>query len=141
MNAATPNANPAALFTETALIRKKKQRELLAKGIFGSMALAMIIPLFIIIAYLVARAWQLLSWNFLTHNPTDGMRKGGIWSAFLGTIYLVVVSLCVAAPLGMFSAVYLNEYAKENWFTRIVNLAVVNLAGMPSIVHRSEERR
>jgi phosphate transport system permease protein len=125
----------AQLFTETGLIRKKKRRELLAKGIFGSMALAMIIPLLIIIAYLVMKGWPLLSWDFLTTNPTDGMRKGGIWSAFLGTIYLVVVSLCVATPLGVFSAVYLNEYAKDNWFTRIVNLAVVNLAGVPSIVH------
>src|SRR5437773_253958 len=135
MNATLSPAQSASLFTETALIRKKKRRELVAKGIFGSMALAMIIPLFIILAYLVDRAWPLLSWDFLTHNPTDGMRKGGIWSAFLGTIYLVVVSLCVAAPLGVFSAVYLNEYAKENWFTRIANLAVVNLAGVPSIVH------
>src|SRR5438093_7713339 len=118
MNAA-PSIIESSLFTETALIRKKKRRELLAKGVFGSMALAMIIPLLIIIGYLVAKAWPLLSWDFLTHNPTDGMRKGGIWSAFLGTIYLVVVSLCVAAPLGVFSAVYLNEYARENWFTRI----------------------
>jgi phosphate transport system permease protein len=133
MNATmTPSAS---LFTETGLIRKKKRRELLAKGIFGIMALTMIIPLVIIIGYLTTKAWPLLSWKFLTTNPTEGMRSGGIWSAFLGTIYLVVVSLCVATPLGVFSAVYLNEYARENWFTRIVNLAVVNLAGVPSIVH------
>src|SRR5713101_2781279 len=128
-------SKPASLFTETPLIRKKKRKELLAKGIFGGMALAMIIPLLMIIGYLLIKAWPVLSWDFLIHNPTDGMRKGGIWSAFLGTIYLVVVSLCVAAPLGVFSAVYLNEYARENWFTRIVNLAVLNLAGVPSIVH------
>ena len=63
------------------------------------------------------------------------MTRGGIWSALLGTIYLVVVSLCIAAPIGVLAAVYLNEYARENWFTRIINLAVVNLAGVPSIVH------
>src|SRR5262249_21168847 len=132
----TRTSNPSAsLFTETSLGRKKRQRELLAKGIFGTMALAMIIPLLLIVGYLMMRAWPLLTWDFLTHNPTDGMRKGGIWSAFLGTIYLVLVSLGVATPLGVFSAVYLNEYARENWFTRIVNLAVVNLAGVPSIVH------
>src|SRR5205814_9727159 len=100
MNAAASSIERSALFTETGLIRKKKRRELLAKGIFGSMALAMIIPLFIIIGYLLMKAWPLLSWGFLVHNPTNGMRAGGIWSAFLGTIYLVVVSLCVAAPLG-----------------------------------------
>src|SRR3954463_6370912 len=122
-------------FTETPLIRKKQRRELLAKGVLGAMALAMVIPLVIIIGYLVMKAWPLLSWKFLTHNPTNGMRKGGVWSAFLGTIYLVVVSLCIAAPVGVLAAVYLNEYAKDNWFTRIVNLAVLNLAGVPSIVH------
>jgi len=63
------------------------------------------------------------------------MRRGGIWSALLGTIYLVGLSLCISAPIGVLAAVYLNEYARDNWFTRIINLAVVNLAGVPSIVH------
>ena len=134
-------ANPASVpevhgrFAETRLVRKKNRRELLAKCVFGSMALAMIVPLLLIVGYLLVQAWPLLSWDFLATNPTNGMRKGGIWSALLGTIYLVVVSLCVAAPIGVLAAVYLNEYAQENWFTRIVNLAVVNLAGVPSIVH------
>jgi phosphate transport system permease protein len=122
-------------FTETPLIRKKRRNELIAKGVLGLVVLAMLIPLILILSYLVIHAWPSLSWHFLTTNPTDGMRKGGIWSALLGTIYLVVVSLCVAAPVGVLAAVYLNEYAKENWFTRIVNLAVLNLAGVPSIVH------
>jgi phosphate transport system permease protein len=123
------------MFTETAFIRKKHRDEIVAKCVFGSMALAMIIPLTLIVSYLVIKAWPLLSWDFLTTNPTNGMRKGGIWSALLGTIYLVTCSLLVAAPIGVLAAVYLNEYAKENWFTRIINLAVVNLAGVPSIVH------
>src|SRR5688572_17371745 len=63
------------------------------------------------------------------------MRRGGIWSALLGTIWLVMTSLCLSAPIGVFAAVYLNEYASDNWATRLVNLAVVNLAGVPSIVH------
>lgn len=125
----------APRFVETRLIRKKHRNDLIAKGIFGGMALLMIIPLVLIIGYLIIQAWPTLSWDFLFKNPTNGMRKGGIWSAFLGTIYLVVVSLLVAAPVGVMAAVYLNEYAKDNWFTRIVNLAVLNLAGVPSIVH------
>jgi phosphate transport system permease protein len=125
----------AGRFTETPLVRKKHLREIIAKWVFGGMTLAMIIPLAMIIGYLVYRAWPLLSWGFLTTNPTHGMRQGGIWSALLGTIYLVIVSLCVAAPIGVLAAVYLNEYAHDNWFTRIVNLAVLNLAGVPSIVH------
>jgi phosphate transport system permease protein len=122
-------------FTETAISRRKRRFELLAKGIFGLMALSMVVPLVCIVVYLVARAWPLLSWEFLTTNPSGGMRRGGIWSALLGTIYLVGLSLCISAPIGVLAAVYLNEYARDNWFTRIINLAVVNLAGVPSIVH------
>ena len=63
------------------------------------------------------------------------MRAGGIWAPLVGTFFLVVISLAVATPIGVLAGVYLNEYARDNWFTRIVNLAVVNLAGVPSIVH------
>jgi phosphate transport system permease protein len=63
------------------------------------------------------------------------MKEGGVWPALVGTIYLVVLSLAVSAPVGVLAAVYLNEYARDNWFNRIINLAVINLAGVPSIVH------
>jgi len=63
------------------------------------------------------------------------MTAGGIWAPLVGTFYLVVLSLAVAAPIGILAGVYLNEYAGDNWGTRIVNMAVVNLAGVPSIVH------
>ena len=77
----------------------------------------------------------MLSWAFLTQNPQNYMTAGGIWAPLVGTFYLVFISLAVAAPIGMLAGVYLNEYAGDNWVTRIVNLAVVNLAGVPSIVH------
>jgi phosphate transport system permease protein len=123
------------MFTETAVGRSKRRTELVAKCVLGFMAFAMVVPLLWIISHLVAEAMPLLSWDFLTTNPIGGMRRGGIWSALLGTIYLVTTSLVIAAPVGVLAAVYLNEYARENWFTRIINLAVVNLAGVPSIVH------
>lgn len=122
-------------FAETPFVRQKRRAEFVAKCIFGSMALCMVVPLLLIVGYLLYKGAPLLSWDFLTTNPTHGMRKGGVWSALLGTIWLVVASLCASAPIGVFAAVYLNEYAKDNWFNRIVNLAVVNLAGVPSIVH------
>ena len=125
----------SSLFVETPFVRRKHRSERIAKWIFGMMTLLMIIPLILIVGFLVIKAAPLLSWDFLTTNPTNGMRKGGIWSALLGTLYLVVLSLCISAPIGVLAAVYLNEYAKDNWFTRIVQLAVVNLAGVPSIVH------
>ena len=99
------------------------------------MTILMILPLVMILAYLFYKAIPILSFDFLFANPKNGMRGGGIWAPFLGTMYLVVISLLISAPIGVFAAVYLNEYARDNWFTRIINLAVVNLAGVPSIVH------
>jgi phosphate transport system permease protein len=122
-------------FVETPSVRRKHRNEIVAKTIFGLMAVAMIVPLLSIIGFLVSQALPLLSWDFLTTNPLGGMRRGGVWSALLGTFYLVGISLLISAPIGVLAAVYLNEYAKESWFTRIINLAVVNLAGVPSIVH------
>jgi len=63
------------------------------------------------------------------------MKAGGIWSPLIGTFFLVLLSLAVAAPIGVLAGVYLNEYARNNWFNRLISLAVVNLAGVPSIVH------
>ncbi|MDB6153746.1 MAG: phosphate transporter, inner rane subunit PstA [Chthoniobacteraceae bacterium] len=125
----------AQLFTETPGVRRRLRNQLIAKCIFGAMALAMIIPLLLIVGHLVSQAWPLLSWDFFTTNPTNGMKKGGIWSALLGTLWLVAFSLLIAAPVGILAAVYINEYASDNWFTRVVNLAIMNLAGVPSIVH------
>src|SRR5438270_9279803 len=110
------------MFAETPLTRRKQRQEALAKWIFCGMAAALIIPLVLIIGYLIARAWPSLSIGFLTELPVHGMREGGIWPALVGTIYLVVISLAVAAPIGILSAVYLNEYARDNWFNRLINL-------------------
>ncbi len=123
------------IFTETALGRKNRWTENLAKSIFLLMTVLMILPLLLIVGYLFYKALPVLSIDFLFTNPMHGMRSGGIWAPFLGTMYLVIISLLVAAPVGVLAAVYLNEYARDNWFTRIINLAVVNLAGVPSIVH------
>lgn len=123
------------MFTETTLVRNKKFSENIARAVFFSMTLLMILPLILIVGYLFYKAAPILSFDFLFTNPVHGMRAGGIWSPLLGTLYLVGISLLVAAPIGVLAAVYLNEYARESWFTRIINLAVVNLAGVPSIVH------
>ena len=129
------NDAPNVLFAETPLGRRKQRQEVLAKWIFGGMAAFMIVPLVLIVGYLVERAWPSLSLSFITEVPTRGMREGGVWPAFVGTIYLVFLSLAVSAPIGILAAVYLNEYAKDNWLNRLINLAVINLAGVPSIVH------
>jgi phosphate transport system permease protein len=123
------------MFQSTSYGRAKQRSELAARLFLGFMALAIVLPLLIIVAHLFREAWPLLSLDFVLRNPTGGMRQGGIWSALLGTLYLVTFSLMIAAPIGVLAAIYLNEYAKDNWLTRIIHLAVVNLAGVPSIVH------
>jgi phosphate transport system permease protein len=123
------------VFQATPFVRRKQYTELIAKLIFLSMTLMMVVPLLLIVGYLFREAWPILSVDFLLANPRNGMRAGGIWSPFLGTVYLVGISLAIATPIGVLAAVFLNEYARDSWFTRVVNLAVVNLAGVPSIVH------
>src|SRR5688500_2403226 len=142
MSVATPPSSPrpmvddpSKLFRETSFVRKKFRTESIAKWIFFTMAMAMIVPLISIVVYLLYKAAPVLSLDFLLSPPLKGMREGGIWPALVGTIYLVVISLSISAPIGVLAAVYLNEYAKENWFNRLINLAVINLAGVPSIVH------
>lgn len=124
-----------SMFLETAGSRRKRRTERAARVFFGLMAVAMIVPLILIVGYVVWQGWPLLSWDFIATNPRRGGVAGGIWSAIVGTIYIVFISLAISAPIGVLAAVYLNEYAKDNWFNRVVNLAVVNLAGVPSIVH------
>lgn len=128
-------SNPPHSFTKTKFVLRKERYQTASKALFLIMSGFMIIPLLFIIAYLIYHALPSLNWEFLVDVPKRGMREGGIWPAFIGTLYLVVISLAIAAPIGVFAAIYLNEYARDNWFNRIINLAVINLAGVPSIVH------
>jgi phosphate transport system permease protein len=129
------NDSTKNLFAATELIKKKLRAQRIVKWIFGSMSVVILIPLVVLTSCLIIRAWPSLSWDFITDVPKQGMRAGGIWPALVGTMYTVTFSLMIAVPVGVMAGIYLNEYARDNWFTRIVNLAVVNLAGVPSIVH------
>jgi phosphate transport system permease protein len=122
-------------FTKTTFTARKQVYETVARTLLGGMAVVIILPLIGIIVYLLWRAAPSLNLAFLIDAPSSGMREGGIWPAFIGTLYLVFISLAIAAPIGIMAAIYLNEYAKDTWFNRIINLAVINLAGVPSIVH------
>jgi phosphate transport system permease protein len=115
--------------------RRKAAVDRLVQILLALVVAAIVAPLVAIVAYLVIKAWPILSWRFLVTNPTNYMTTGGIWAPLVGTFYLVFISLAIATPIGVLAGVYLNEYAGNNWFTRAVNLAVVNLAGVPSIVH------
>ncbi len=132
---ATGSTSDCSMFQASALTRRKLRAEAIARSVFFTMTVLMVVPLVLIVGYLLYQAWPILSLDFLLRNPRNGMRGGGIWAPLLGTLYLVVISLVIATPIGVLAAVFLNEYARDNWVTRLINLAVVNLAGVPSIVH------
>ncbi|MHB1253078.1 MAG: phosphate ABC transporter permease PstA [Candidatus Humimicrobiaceae bacterium] len=99
--------------------------------------ITMIVVAFVlgIIFYLVFKGARAISWNFIFKFPSNGMREGGILPAIIGTIYLMIGTIIFALPIGIFAAVYLNEYAARNKFTRIVRLSIINMAGVPSVVY------
>ncbi|MBN1913806.1 MAG: phosphate ABC transporter permease PstA [Candidatus Omnitrophica bacterium] len=97
--------------------------------------LLIIVPVGLIIAIIIQKGLPGISWEFLSDIPRKGMRAGGIFPAIVGTLYLVSGAIIFALPIGLFSAIYLSEYAKDNFLTRIIKLAIVNLAGVPSVVY------
>ncbi len=130
----TPEA-VANQFLETDINVKAKRTEKLYKILFGMMAGLLILPVLIILTTLVVKGSPVISIDFLLQNPTNGMTEGGIFPALIGTVWLVGVALLISVPVGVAAAIYLSEYAPDNWFTRSINLAIINLAGVPSIVH------
>ncbi|MGB5715772.1 MAG: phosphate ABC transporter permease PstA [Gammaproteobacteria bacterium] len=121
---------------ETSELNVHNQRvQRLYRTLFLMMTLLLIIPVLLILGTLIVKGGSVISIDFLFTSPTDGMTAGGLFPALFGTVWLVAVALLISVPLGIAAAIYLSEYAGENWFTRIINLAIINLAGVPSIVH------
>lgn len=97
--------------------------------------LVIILPVLFIIVKMIKEAGGAITWEFLSQPPKDQMLGGGIFPAILGTLYLVVGTVVIALPLGVLAAIYLTEYARQGPLTRMIRLAIVNLAGVPSIVY------
>jgi phosphate transport system permease protein len=94
-----------------------------------------IIPIIVVVIYILILGLPAISVEFLTGFPRDGMRAGGIWPAIVGTIYLTFGTAIFAVPLGIGAAIYLSEYASDNRWTRLIRIAIINLAGIPSVVY------
>ena len=122
-------------FKTSAVTAANRSREHFLVAVLGMATALLILPLLAIIGLLVVKGFPALSLEFLFSAPAAGMTAGGIFPAIIGTLWLVGVSLLVAAPIGVLAGIYLNEYAGDTWVTRIIHLAIVNLAGVPSIVH------
>jgi phosphate transport system permease protein len=97
--------------------------------------LATVIPILAVVIYILLQGAPAISWEFLSAMPRDGMRAGGILPAIVGTFYLTLGTALFSVPLGIAAAIYLSEYARENAVTRLIRIAIINLAGIPSVVY------
>lgn len=123
------------MFQASELNHRDRRTQRLYQVLFLVMTMLLILPVVIILGTLIFKGGPIISIDFLFTYPTDGMTAGGIFPALLGTVWLVAVALLFSVPLGIAAALYLSEYAPDNWFTRLINLCIINLAGVPSIVH------
>ncbi len=98
-------------------------------------AITVVAPILVVIGIIFVEGVRVVSWEFISAVPHDGMKEGGIFPAIVGTLLLTLGTAVCAIPVGVGGSVYLAEYAKDNWMTRAIRLAIVNLAGIPSIVY------
>lgn len=129
------NAESLNGFRAEPLDKRNQRNEKAVRMLFRVMTILLIVPVALIMGLLVWNGAPALSWEFFTEDPRNGMTEGGIFPALVGTLWLVSVALVASVPLGVAAAIYLSEYAKDNLLTRAINLAIINLAGVPSIVH------
>lgn len=94
-----------------------------------------IVPVAVILIIILFNGLPALTWNFIFGMPREGMRAGGIFPTIVGTVYLTLGTMAFSLPLGVLAAIYLTEYAAENWLTRLIEISIINLAGVPSIVY------
>ena len=119
---------------EKSKITQKRATQSLIFFLFRGMSLLVVAILFWIIGFIVIRGLGVISWEFLTTGPTEGMTTGGIFPAIVGTFYLIIGSMLVAFPVGVMSGIYMSEYASNKYFVKIIRVMTNNLGGIPSIV-------
>ncbi|HIP87179.1 MAG TPA: phosphate ABC transporter permease PstA [Anaerolineales bacterium] len=104
-------------------------------ALLGLAALLVVVPILLVVGSIIVRGAAALNWEFLTAMPRDGMKAGGILPAIVGTLLLTLGTALAAIPVGVGGAIYLSEYARDTWLTRLIRLAIINLAGIPSVVY------
>lgn len=113
--------------------RQASQR--IAFAILTLLAVVVIVPIVLVVAYIVVQGIGAIDWEFLTSFPRSGMKEGGILPAVIGTVILTFGTAIVSIPLALGASIYLAEYARDNLLTRAIRLAIINLAGIPSVVY------
>ena len=112
----------------------KKVNQKIAFIIFRLLGLIVVSILFWILGFIIYNGIGVISWEFLTAAPTDGMTAGGIFPAIVGTLCLIAGSMVFSFPFGVMSAIYMNEYAGNGWVVRFIRVMTNNLGSIPSIV-------
>ncbi len=98
-------------------------------------AALVIIPILYIVALVVVQGISAINWEFISGYPRDGMKAGGLWPAIVGTLLLTLGTAIISVPIGVGAAIYLAEYSEDNTLTRAIRIAIINLAGIPSVVY------
>jgi phosphate transport system permease protein len=113
----------------------RQTSEKIAFAVLTFAAISVVVPILLVLGYIVAQGISAISWEFLTAIPRSGMKEGGVLPAVVGTVVLTFGTAIAALPLGVGAAIYLAEYARDTWLTRTIRLAIINLAGIPSVVY------
>jgi len=113
----------------------RQTSEKIAFAILTVLAVIVVVPVVLVVVYIVVQGIGALNWEFLTTFPRNGMKEGGILPAVIGTVLLTFGTAIASIPIAVGAAVYLAEYARDTWLTRAVRLAIINLAGIPSVVY------
>lgn len=114
--------------------RNKRISQKAAFGFFTFLSYSVVVLLFVILGFIIINGAKVISWDFLTEAPTDGMTGGGIFPAIVGTLYLVLGSSLISFPIGIMSGIYMNEYATNGKLVRFIRIMTNNLSGVPSVV-------
>ena len=114
--------------------RKKRSSQKFAFGFFTFLSYLVVAILFVILGFIIIKGGNVISWDFLTKAPEEGMTKGGIYPAIIGTFYLIVGSSIISFPIGIMSGIYMNEYAANSKLVRFIRIMTNNLSGVPSVV-------
>ena len=114
--------------------RRRLFTQRVAMALLVAATLIVVVPIILIVIYMVANGGSVISWEFLSQGPSQAGKAGGIFPAIVGTLFLMLGTIVTALPIGVMAGIYLAEYARDTWLTRLINLAIINLAGVPSIV-------
>jgi phosphate transport system permease protein len=107
----------------------------IAFALLTLMAVLVVVPIVLLVGYIVVQGLGAISWEFLSDFPRSGMKEGGILPAIIGTVLLTFGTAIASIPIALGAAIYLAEYARDTWLTRTIRLAIINLAGIPSVVY------